>query len=81
MGQLTVLLQYKWPEHEQTSWHVVDILKQQEIFSHHEFFKYVILKFGYMCMYIDAQYVHVTDYFLLLHGCNTLPITTYTNHI
>ena len=42
LGQLVVLLQYKWPEHEQTFWHVIEILKQRKVFCYLEFFKYVI---------------------------------------
>ena len=42
LGQLIVLLQYRWPEHEQTFWQVVEVIKQQKVFCYHEFFKYVI---------------------------------------
>ncbi|XP_065920523.1 integrator complex subunit 10-like [Dysidea avara] len=42
LGQLLVLLQYRWPEHEQTFWQVVEVIKQQKVFCYQEFFKYVI---------------------------------------
>ena len=42
LGQLIVLLQYRWPEHEQTFWQVVEVIKQRKVFCYHEFFKYII---------------------------------------
>jgi len=35
LGKLVVLLQYKWSEHEQIFWCVVEILKQRKTFCYH----------------------------------------------